>query len=118
MNKTALRIILLLALLAAGVYATMNSSFFKSELSETTPVMQHKGSFAPGEILVKFKPGTPERILLSLKEKLGVQDETFIESIRVYHWKGNFDTEEAIHTLNRSRYVEYAEPNYRVEIQE
>lgn len=113
-----IRIILLTALLAAAVYALINSPFFNSDLSQTTSTLPHKGSFAPGEVLVKFKPGTPERILIALKEKLGVEDETFIESISVYHWKGKFDTEEAIHTLNRSRYVDYAEPNYRVEIQE
>ena len=118
MNKSSLWIIGLLAIVTAVSYLIIHSTFLNSQNADVIPLAQHKGSFAPGEVLVKFKPGTPERILIALKEKLGVQDETFIESISVYHWKGNFDTEEAIHTLNRSRYVEYAEPNYRVEIQE
>ncbi|HBQ20369.1 MAG: hypothetical protein A2Z91_05355 [Deltaproteobacteria bacterium GWA2_38_16] len=73
--------------------------------------------FAAGEVLLKFKPKTPKRIILALKESLKVTEEHYTKSIDLYHWKGNFDTETAIQKLQKSKHVLYAEPNYKVQIQ-
>lgn len=74
-------------------------------------------NYAAAEVLVKFKPKTPKRYILALKQELKVKEETYTESIDLYHWKGDFDTESAIKTLQKSSHVLYAEPNYRVKIQ-
>ncbi len=75
------------------------------------------GEFMPGEVLVKFKPGTPKRVILALKEKLKITEEMYTESLSLYHWKGSFDTEKTIEFLQKSPDVLYAEPNYKVQIQ-
>ena len=76
----------------------------------------HEAPYIEGEILVKFKTGTPQRIVVSFKEKLGVKEEHFTESIGVYHWKGSFKTKEALKLLKDSSHVEYAEPNYEIKL--
>ena len=74
-------------------------------------------SFVQGEVLVKFKPKTPKRFILALKESLKVKEETYTSSIELYHWKGDFDTPQAIYKLKKSSHVLYAEPNFKVGIQ-
>ncbi|MBI4041463.1 MAG: hypothetical protein HY390_06325 [Deltaproteobacteria bacterium] len=85
----------------------------------STPSAKNQGNapYVEGEVLVKFKPNTSGRIILKWKEILKVTQETYLESIQVYQWKGNFKTQEAIHLLTQSKEVVYAEPNYTVSIQ-
>ena len=111
--KNILTLILILILIGIGAlyYLTKDSSEAK------TKKMPPSSSYVQGEILVKFKEGTPTREILALKEKLEVKEETFTETISLYHWKGNFDTTQALELLKKSPLVQYAEPNYKVEIQ-
>ena len=74
-------------------------------------------NYAPGEVLVKFKPKTAKRFILALKQELNIKEEIYTESIELYHWKGDFDTNSAIQKLQKSPHVLYAEPNYKVKIQ-
>ncbi len=73
--------------------------------------------YLPGELLVKFKPTAQSEVKDKLKSKLKVKEETYIESISVYHWKGDFDVQKAIEELKNSGEIIYAEPNYRVHTQ-
>ena len=87
----------------------------KNKSPQETPQAQEK-NYAPGEVLVKFKPKTAKRFILALKQDLKVKEETYTESIDLYHWKGDFDTDSAIKKLQKSPHVLYAEPNYKVKI--
>lgn len=73
--------------------------------------------YLPGELLVKFKPTAQSEAREKLKSKLKVKEESYIESISVYHWKGDFDVQKAIEELKNSGQIIYAEPNYRVHTQ-
>ena len=75
--------------------------------------------FVPGEVLVKFKPGTGK----SQKEKAikDVVDENAIDADTVEEYEivpglqkiiSNLDTKEAISILEKNPNVEYVEPNY------
>ncbi|MBI2646617.1 MAG: hypothetical protein HYW85_06300 [Deltaproteobacteria bacterium] len=75
-------------------------------------------NYAEGEVLVKFKPKTAKRYILALKQELKIKEETYTESIELYHWKGDFDTDSAIKKLKKSPHVLYAEPNFKVKIQQ
>lgn len=76
------------------------------------------GEYLPGELLVKFKPTAQSEVRDKLKSTLKVKEETYIESISVYHWKGEFDVQKAIEELKNSGQIIYAEPNYRVHTQQ
>ncbi len=84
---------------------------------DTSQTQAKEKNYAAGEVLVKFKPKTPKRFILALKQELKVKEETYTESIELYHWKGDFDTESAIQKLQKSPHVLYAEPNFKVKIQ-
>lgn len=75
------------------------------------------GDYLPGELLVKFKPSATSEIREALKSKLKVKEENYIESISVYHWKGDFDVQKAVQELQTSGQILYAEPNYKVHTQ-
>ena len=109
--KTILSLTLIMFFLSMSFSA--NSSGSKEKSAQDT---QDK-NYAAGEVLVRFKPKTAKRIILALKQSLKVAEETYTESIDLYHWKGDFDTDTAIKKLQKSGYVLYAEPNYRVGIQ-
>lgn len=89
----------------------------KGQKVSDEPQSVSQGSYVQGEVLVKFKPKTPKRIILKLKESLEVKEESYVSSIDLYHWKGKFDTDTAIATLKKSKHVLYAEPNYEVKTQ-
>ena len=105
-------LLLLLIAILASVYLF---EFFTNAKHDIAA--KHAKNYAPGEVLVKFKPGTPKRVILAFKIKLNVKAETFTQSIQVYHWKGDFDTDKAIQRLKRSSHIQYAEPNYSVGIE-
>ncbi|MBI3019360.1 MAG: hypothetical protein HYY61_05670 [Deltaproteobacteria bacterium] len=88
----------------------------KSEQQTPPDTSVQEKNYAAGEVLVKFKPKTPKRYILALKQELKVKEETYTESIDLYHWKGDFDTDSAIKKLQKSPHLLYAEPNYRVKI--
>lgn len=105
--KVWIPILVLLLLIAALLLIPKGSS--------RTPSIG--GEYLPGELLVKFKPTAQSEVRDKLKSKLKVKEETYIESISVYHWKGEFDVPKAIEELKNSGEIIYAEPNYRVHTQ-
>lgn len=111
------RILIIVAIIAFLAYGFLNSPLLETKQTneKNEPA---KTPFMTGEVLVKFKKGTPKRFIIAFKQKLKVKHETFIKSISVYHWQGDFNTDKAIKTLKRSQHVEYAEPNYKVQIQD
>src|SRR3989338_3005346 len=131
MNFYKLRLFLIILIkVMAGILFVMKTS--KQTLSPKNEMLQGKATlknapskdqkpvakdYAPGEVLLKFKPDTPKSVIEGFKKSLGVTSETYIQSIQVYHWKGKFEVKEAIRTLTQSKYVQYAEPNYRVQTQ-
>lgn len=89
----------------------------KSEKQTPQDTNASEKNYAEGEVLVKFKPKTAKRYILALRQELNIKEETYTQSIDLYHWKGDFDTDSAIKKLQKSPHVLYAEPNFRVKIQ-
>ena len=121
-------IFLVIVILGVGIGFFFKKCFITQQCPYSSPtkvqnpivnpaVSNTAGDFMPGEVLVKFKPGTPKRAIVALKEKLKITEEMYTESLSIYHWKGSFDTEKAIGFLQKSPDVLYAEPNYKVQIQ-
>lgn len=106
--------ILVLLLLAAGVFRVV---FYLSKESSPQRSSSSEGEYLPGELLVKFKPTVSAEAREGLKSKLKVREEHYIESISVYHWKGEFAVPKAIEELKNSGQIIYAEPNYLVHTQ-
>lgn len=76
--------------------------------------------FLEGEILVKFKEGVTDE---GAKEIISAQGATVIkyfEGIKVYHLRlrSGQDVEEAVNEFSRIPEVQYAEPNYRMRLQQ
>lgn len=111
MKNNSLKLILFIAVAIVGLTFILNSQKKTKEIRQ-----QLSTPYVEGEVLVKFKSGTPQRVVLSFKEKLQVKEEHFTESISVYQWKGDFKTEEALKLLRASSAIQYAEPNYQVSI--
>lgn len=107
--------ILVLLLLVAGAFRVF--LFMSRESSQKHPSASSEEEYLPGELLVKFKPTVSTETRENLKSKLKVSEERFIESISVYHWKGEFDVPKAIEELKKTGQIIYAEPNYRVHTQ-
>ncbi|HZN03858.1 MAG TPA: S8 family peptidase, partial [Candidatus Polarisedimenticolia bacterium] len=105
---------LTVALLGAPPLATIPSGVVPAA-GTPAPVKAGRPESKPGEVLVKFKPGTTK----ILKDK--TRDEIAARARRRFrhgaeHWilGGGHSTEEAIERLRRNPRVEYAEPNYIV----
>ena len=118
-KKQALLLTFLLVFLKAPLNTDAGGA--KNKTPQETPQAQgtsaQEKNYAEGEVLVKFKPKTAKRYILALKQELKVKEEAYTESIELYHWKGDFDTESAIQKLKKSPHVLYAEPNFKVKIQ-
>ena len=104
-----------LLVLGLSFYSFAGGAKNKSPQDTSSPSKEK--NYAEGEVLVKFKPKTAKRYILALKQELKIKEETYTESIELYHWKGDFDTDSAIKKLQKSPHVLYAEPNFKVKIQ-
>ena len=80
--------------------------------SETTPA---EGDYAPGEVLVKFKKGTPLDTIEKLQDQLGLETLKADLLPDLYHMKITKDVSvlEMIGMLQREDFVDYAEPNFK-----
>lgn len=82
-------------------------------------IVQTRGRYKEGEILVKFKPGTPDEKKAETHKKI---DSTVIEEYRSIgvqrvRLKQGLSVEDAVRLYRADSEVEYAEPVYIVEIQ-
>jgi hypothetical protein len=80
---------------------------------------QTRRAYKEGELLVKFKPGTPDEKRIETHERIG---STIIEEFRSIgvqrvRLKAGLSVEDAVRLYQADPDVEYAEPNYIVEIQ-
>ncbi|MGO9613821.1 MAG: type II secretion system secretin GspD [Dissulfurispiraceae bacterium] len=75
--------------------------------------------FAEGELLVKFKEGISDETAKEIIAKKKASVIRFIEGTKVYEirLKENQDVEDAVKEFSKVPEVEYAEPNYKREIQ-
>lgn len=79
-----------------------------------SPAVDGRPAYAPGEILVKYKPHLSPSTIRSMERRLGVETIKKLESIQVHRVKlpPNMSVEAALDLYQRSPNVEYAEPNY------
>jgi len=82
----------------------------KPELFEK-PILPIDQKVMPQEVLVKFKPGTSDKKRRSSIKKCNGKVVTHLEGINVYHLRVSSSIGEAISCLNKSKVVEYVEPN-------
>jgi hypothetical protein len=77
-----------------------------------------KHTFAPGEVLVKFKAGVTREGIDGIQEAYGLSLIKRLESIGVYRFRipSGSTVEDMVDALNEDAQVEYAEPNYTVGI--
>ena len=70
--------------------------------------------YVPGEILVKFKDGTPSRDVANLHAVLNAKKKKEFPGMKLHHLKisRQISVEEAIRKYEQDPNVEYAEPNY------
>lgn len=70
--------------------------------------------YAPGEVLVKFRPQAASADIASVKSQLRLDTLKIFKRITVHHLKirSNLTVEQAISRLRQSPFVEYAEANY------
>ncbi|MBI5075073.1 MAG: hypothetical protein HZB62_07895 [Nitrospirae bacterium] len=76
-------------------------------------------SYREGELLVKFKAGTPEEIKNKIHEMIGSEVIKEFRSIQVQHvsLKKGLSVDEALRLYRADPNIEYAEPDYNVKIQ-
>jgi len=84
------------------------------------PPEKEKAKYAPGEILIKFKPGTAEETVQSLTTEVGLEKVKDIPEIGVgvYRITSGISVEEAVQKCQQNPQVEYAEPNYEYRVEE
>ena len=72
--------------------------------------------YVPGEVLVKFKDGTPSRDVANLHAALNAKKKKEFPGMKLHHLKlsRQISVEEAIRKYEQDPNVEYAEPNYIV----
>ena len=77
-----------------------------------------KPPFAPGEVLVKFKPGVTREAIDGIREAYGLSLIKRLDSIGVYRFKipSGSTVRDMVDALNKNPRVEYAEPNYTMSI--
>ena len=73
-------------------------------------------TFAPGEVLVKFKEGVSSRIQADTHLQLGASHTKSFPMLGVYQLRlpSTVSVEEALRVYRQNPYVEYAEPNYTI----
>jgi general secretion pathway protein D len=76
--------------------------------------------YAEGELLVKFKEGVTDEAAQEIISRQGATIIKYLEGIQVYHIrlpKGK-DVEEAVNEFSKMPGVQYAEPNYKMWLQQ
>ena len=70
--------------------------------------------YVPGEVLVKFKDGTPSRDAANLHAVINAKKKKEFPGMKLHQLKlsGKVSVEEAIRKYEQDPNVEYAEPNY------
>jgi subtilisin family serine protease len=73
-------------------------------------------NYAPGEVLVRFKPEATAADIGSINGRIGCQVIREIKFIEVYHLRitSRLSVEDAVERYNRQPTVDFAEPNYRI----
>jgi general secretion pathway protein D len=76
--------------------------------------------FTEGEILVKFREGVTDKEAQEFISRQGATMIKYFESIKVYHLRlrRGQDVEEAVNEFSKMPEVQYAEPNYRMRLQQ
>ena len=84
------------------------------EMKEKTPEINAQKKYAPGEILVKFKPGVSKTEIDNMNTFYGVSIIRHIEPIDVYHLKipSTRTVPEMVELYSEDPRCSYAEPNY------
>lgn len=74
----------------------------------------------PNEVLIKFKPGVPEDSVQVLAARLGLEQVRELREIgvRVFRTTARVSTEQVLRACQANAYIEYAEPNTKVQIPE
>src|SRR3990172_2148466 len=96
--------------------ATIVSSNQAESITETNEISlgQPGIDFVPGSILVRFKPGTSENLKAQARVKINgfiKRKFTIVEGLEQLNFSG-FTVEEAIDLLKKLPFVEYAEPDF------
>ncbi len=81
---------------------------------------RESGKFVEGECLVKFRGDVSEERALELIADRGAGVKEYFEGLNLYHLtiREGVDVEKAIKEFQKYPEVEYAEPNYRLELDE
>jgi subtilisin family serine protease len=108
------RVLLVLAFVFGTVLATGQAEAQEEAFTELKPA-EIIGEYAPGELLVKFKPGVAISQIEEIEATLGVSRLKTIPRIdvRVMRIPEGRGLAEMIESFRKSPWVEYAEPNYR-----
>lgn len=72
------------------------------------------------EVLIKFKPGVPEDSVQALVARLGLEQVRELREIgvRVFRTTARASSEQVLRACQSNAYIEYAEPNTKVQIPE
>ena len=75
-----------------------------------------EAQYVPGEVLVKFKEGTPAQVAANLHAALKISRKRELHKLRLHHVKlpEKVSVEDAVRRYQQDPSVEYAEPNYTI----
>jgi subtilisin family serine protease len=105
---------LFLSVLSSGCGSSVNMS--GGSPSKTGINMKSGAEYVPGELLVKFRPGTTVQKMSGLHKAVRAVGKKDFKGAGVHHIKlpKDLSVEEAVESYVRDADVEYAEPNYLV----
>jgi thermitase len=105
--------LLLLAFVLGISFAVGEAQAQEEAFSEIIPA-EITGEYAPGQLLVKFKPGTASSTVEDIEKNLSVSTIKTLPriNVRVMSIPAEKQVAEMIEVLKKSPWVEYAEPNY------
>lgn len=106
------RFIFLVVAIVLGLSLGIDPSLVVSRGMAGSPLPDVEKSFAPGEILVKFKSHVTGQGIAALHAQYGSSPIRLFSKINVHHIKTTLPVEEAVALYQSSPLVEYAEPNY------
>ena len=125
-KRTALLVVPVVALVAAGiVLGAQRSTTGKVPGRSTSPrsirTIDHRPGhrartmrYAPGQVMVKFKPALSEPLLEATSKAYGLEKLDRIPVLEIYKYRVpvSVSVDEVVQALRRNPDVEYAEPNY------
>lgn len=118
-QKGSVPILLLLAALGLLIYLFITNTFsFKDKLfnklfPKPPSHAQEQAPSVPDEILLKFKPGVPDKAKDAIRNQHGLNKVDEIKQIGVERVKVSEQTrDKIIEALKKNPQIEYAEPNY------